>query len=80
MRIEGLDVRVYRMPTDGPEEDGTFHWESTTMVLVEAQAEDGQRGLGYSYASAAAGTLIQERLGPAIASCARSFWSKSPLT
>lgn len=62
MRIEGIDVRVYRIPTDGPEEDGTFHWDSTTMVLVEAEAEDGQRGLGYSYASAAAATLIHEGL------------------
>jgi L-alanine-DL-glutamate epimerase-like enolase superfamily enzyme len=69
MQIERLDASVYRIPTDGPEEDGTFHWESTTMILVEAAAEDGQRGTGYSYASAAAVTLIAETLGPAVVGC-----------
>ena len=32
------------------------------MVIVEAAAEDGTRGLGYSYAAAAAGELIREML------------------
>ena len=67
MRIEALKVNVYCIPTDGPEEDGTIRWDSTTMVLVEAQAEDGQHGLGYSYASAAAGTLIHEILASVVA-------------
>lgn len=53
MKLKRLDTAMYHIPTDSPEEDGTFHWESTTMVLVEAVAEDGQHGLGYSYASAA---------------------------
>ena len=66
MKIKRIDVQVYRIPTDGPEEDGTLHWEATTMVLVEAVAADGQRGLGYSYASAAAATLIQETLEQAV--------------
>jgi L-alanine-DL-glutamate epimerase-like enolase superfamily enzyme len=70
MRIERIEVSVYRIPTDAPEDDGTFHWESTTMVLVEAVAEDGQRGLGYSYASAAAGTLIEETLARSVLGCA----------
>ena len=69
MKIEKLEVGVFRIPTDGPEEDGTFHWEATTMVLVEAIAENGQRGLGYSYASAAAGTLIEETLAQVVEGC-----------
>jgi hypothetical protein len=34
--IEWLDVSAYRIPTDAPEADGTYQWDSTTMVLVEA--------------------------------------------
>ena len=69
MRVEKLKVSVYAIPTESPEADGTFRWDSTTMVLVEAIAEDGQRGLGYSYASAAAGTLIEERLASVVVGC-----------
>ena len=36
MRIDRLETRVYRLPTDLPEADGTIHWDSTTLVLVEA--------------------------------------------
>ena len=67
MKIKRLDVSVYRIPTDRPEADGTISWDSTTMVLVEATADSGEHGLGYSYASAAAGELIGESLAPAIA-------------
>jgi hypothetical protein len=28
--IDGLDVSVYTVPTDGPEGDGTLGWDSTT--------------------------------------------------
>jgi L-alanine-DL-glutamate epimerase-like enolase superfamily enzyme len=60
--IERVSVRVFRIPTDEPEADGTISWDSTTLVLVEATA-GGTVGLGYSYASSAAATLIAERLG-----------------
>lgn len=62
MRIKALEVSIYRIPTDGPEEDGTYRWDSTTLILVEAVAEDGLRGLGFSYGASAAGTLIREKL------------------
>jgi L-alanine-DL-glutamate epimerase-like enolase superfamily enzyme len=55
--IERLSVRAFRIPTDEPEADGTISWESTTMILVEA-AGGGAKGIGYSYASNAAATLI----------------------
>lgn len=55
-------VSVYTVPTDSPEADGTFSWDSTTMVLVNLEA-GGKRALGYTYADAStaklAGTLIE---------------------
>lgn len=64
--VERLDVAVYRIPTATPEADGTIAWDSTTMVLVEATADSGQRGLGYTYASAAAAPLIRDLLAPIV--------------
>jgi L-alanine-DL-glutamate epimerase-like enolase superfamily enzyme len=63
--IEGIDVSVYTRPTDRPEADGTYSWDSTTMVLVEATAS-GKRGLGYTYADASAGRLIQGMLAEVV--------------
>jgi L-alanine-DL-glutamate epimerase-like enolase superfamily enzyme len=66
MRIERLETAIYRVPTDRPEADGTIAWDATTLVLVEAVAESGQRGLGYSYASAAAASVVHELLEQAV--------------
>jgi L-alanine-DL-glutamate epimerase-like enolase superfamily enzyme len=66
MKIERLEISSYRIPTDRPEADGTFHWDSTTLVLVETIADSGLRGLGFSYTAAAAGELIRERLAEAV--------------
>lgn len=66
MKLQRVDVNVYRVPTDRPEADGTISWDSTTVVLVEAVADSGQRGLGFSYASAAAGELIREMLAQVV--------------
>ncbi len=41
--IDGIDVSVYTIPTDFPESDGTFEWESTTIVIVEAMAGGSAR-------------------------------------
>jgi L-alanine-DL-glutamate epimerase-like enolase superfamily enzyme len=54
-------VAVYKVPTDAPEADGTFSWLSTTMVLVSLEAGDNQ-GMGYTYADAATGKLVQTLL------------------
>ncbi|HEX6680382.1 MAG TPA: enolase C-terminal domain-like protein [Gaiellaceae bacterium] len=59
--VESVSVSVYTVPTDEPESDGTAEWESTTCVVVEVHAGH-ETGLGYTYAPAAAGTLIQEKL------------------
>src|SRR5437588_4917222 len=66
MKIERLEVSTYRIPTDRPEADGTISWDSTTMVLVEAVADSGLRGLGFTYASRAAATLIDEMLAEVV--------------
>ena len=60
-----LAVSAYTVPTDRPESDGTFAWEATTLVVVEAEAQ-GRTGLGWTYAPAAAGRLIADLLAPAI--------------
>jgi L-alanine-DL-glutamate epimerase-like enolase superfamily enzyme len=59
--VEGVSVSAYTVPTDQPESDGTAEWDSTTCVVVEVRA-GGQTGLGYTYAPAATGKLIDEKL------------------
>src|SRR5919198_178267 len=55
-RIDRLSVSAYTIPTDRPESDGTLAWDSTTIVVVGAEA-GGVRGLGYSYADVTAARL-----------------------
>ena len=55
------NVEAYTIPTDAPEADGTFSWSSTTMVLVRLDA-GGEHGIGYTYADAATGKLVQSLL------------------
>ena len=59
--IAALDAAVYVIPTDAPEADGTLTWDKTMMVLVTAQA-GGELGIGWSYAAAAAATVVNELL------------------
>src|SRR5690349_5696557 len=59
--IERLDVSAYTVPTDFPESDGTYTWDKTTIVLVEASA-GGKRSIGYTYADTATAKLIDEML------------------
>jgi L-alanine-DL-glutamate epimerase-like enolase superfamily enzyme len=63
--VKALHTAVYVIPTDAPEADGTLAWDKTTMVLVTASA-GGERGLGWSYASAAAQTVINEVLADVV--------------
>ena len=63
--ITSLDAAVYVIPTDAPEADGTLTWDKTTMVLVTARAGSVQ-GTGWSYASAAAGTVVSELLADTV--------------
>ncbi len=59
--IDDVAVRVFRIPTDAPEADGTLTWNDTTMVLVELAA-GGHCGLGYAYSAAAAGEIVKDKL------------------
>jgi L-alanine-DL-glutamate epimerase-like enolase superfamily enzyme len=60
--VDSVSVSAYTIPTDAPESDGTAEWDSTTCVVVELRA-GGESGLGYTYAPAAAGKLVEEKLG-----------------
>lgn len=59
--IVRMKVSAFKIPTDAPESDGTFAWDSTTLVLVETEA-GGKKGIGYSYADTATATLIKDTL------------------
>ena len=63
--ITRVRAHAFHFPTDAPEADGTIAWDATTMVLAEVEA-GGERGLGYSYADAAAAAVVNEVLGPRI--------------
>ncbi|MFL5815153.1 MAG: enolase C-terminal domain-like protein [Bdellovibrionia bacterium] len=59
--IRDVKVRSVTIPTDRPESDGTIQWDHTTVVIAEIQAGNCT-GLGLTYASKAAATLIEETL------------------
>lgn len=60
-----LDTAAYTVPTDAPEADGTFAWDSTTLVLVRIHA-GGKTGMGWTYAPEACAGLVAGTLGPAV--------------
>ncbi len=60
-QVTRSQVQVFTVPTDAPEADGTYAWDSTTMVLVSVEA-GGTAGIGYTYADAATGKLAQTLL------------------
>ena len=57
-QITKIEVHAHTVPTDLPEADGTFAWNSITLVLAEISA-GGQTGLGYTYGSAAIGKVVE---------------------
>lgn len=59
--VASLSCRVYQVPTDHPEADGTLEWTSTIVVTVEVNAE-GEVGLGWTYGSSASKAVIEEDL------------------
>lgn len=61
--IAAVRARAYTIPTDGPEADGTFEWNATTIVVVEIDA-GGCTGLGYTYSDACVAALISRTLAP----------------
>jgi L-alanine-DL-glutamate epimerase-like enolase superfamily enzyme len=63
--VESVSAAAYTIPTDRPESDGTFAWDSTTIVVVEVTAAD-ETGIGWTYGPAAVAALVTELLAPAI--------------
>ena len=57
--IHEVEAAAYRIPTDGPEADGTFAWDSTTLVVVHLKSGN-EAGVGYTYASASVAPLVRE--------------------
>lgn len=59
--IEEISAAAYKIPTATPESDGTYEWNSTTLVTVEVRS--GQTlGFGYTYADTSTATLIRDHL------------------
>jgi L-alanine-DL-glutamate epimerase-like enolase superfamily enzyme len=56
--ISSVEAVPYRIPTDGPEGDGTFDWNSTTLVVVHIRAGN-QAGLGFTYGDACIAPLVR---------------------
>lgn len=63
--INSVTAAACTVPTDAPEGDGTLTWSSTTLVLVEVRAGDAV-GLGWTYAPAAAVSIVEELLAPSL--------------
>jgi L-alanine-DL-glutamate epimerase-like enolase superfamily enzyme len=63
--IAHVRARAYTIPTASPEADGTIEWDSTTIVICNVSAAGGT-GIGYTYASSAARTVIEEKLADEI--------------
>ena len=64
--ISGVRARAYTIPTDKQEADGTFAWDSTTLVVVHVEA-GGKTGVGYSYTHGSIVDLISSKLKQTIA-------------
>jgi L-alanine-DL-glutamate epimerase-like enolase superfamily enzyme len=63
--VEQVEASAYTVPTDAPEADGTFAWDSTTLVLAEVHA-GGLVGTGWTYGPVACAALIGDRLAAVV--------------
>jgi L-alanine-DL-glutamate epimerase-like enolase superfamily enzyme len=63
--VREITTAVYVIPTDAPEADGTLAWDKTTMVLASARAGTA-RGIGWTYAAAAAQSVIADVLAAVV--------------
>jgi L-alanine-DL-glutamate epimerase-like enolase superfamily enzyme len=63
--VTTLAASAYTIPTDRPEADGTLEWTSTTLVLVQASAED-HTGIGWTYGPAAIADTVTALLAPEV--------------
>jgi L-alanine-DL-glutamate epimerase-like enolase superfamily enzyme len=63
--VTGVDSRVYTVPTDQPEGDGTLGWSSTTVVVARVTAAD-VTGTGWTYGSMGCQPVIDGEMATAI--------------
>src|SRR6185437_2077941 len=63
--VTGVEARAYTIPTDAPEADGTFSWDSTTLVVVHVRG-GGARGMGFTYTDGCITSLIDKQLAKAV--------------
>jgi L-alanine-DL-glutamate epimerase-like enolase superfamily enzyme len=63
--VREITTAVYVIPTDAPEADGTLAWDKTTMVLACVRA-GAVKGIGWTYAAAAAQSVISDLLAGAV--------------
>jgi L-alanine-DL-glutamate epimerase-like enolase superfamily enzyme len=68
VRIDELSVSAFEIPTDAPESDGTYQWQSTTLVVVTLTAA-GENGIGFTYADTATAKLIYHQMRPILIGC-----------
>ncbi len=57
--IHSGSVAAFTIPTDAPEGDGTFTWNSTTLIVVRLGCDDLE-GIGYTYSHKAAAPLARD--------------------
>ncbi len=60
--VDSIDVRVYTVPTEAPEADGTLEWEATSLVVVQPLLHNGVRGCAYAVADTSTGLLARDVL------------------
>ncbi len=63
--IDRVEVDAFTVPTDAPESDGTFEWDSTTIIVVHVHGA-GSVGLGYTYGDASVADLIRRQLADTV--------------
>jgi len=63
--VTGVRADAFSIPTDSPEADGTFAWDTTTLVVVEVDA-GGMTGIGYTYTDASVVGLIRGALAKVV--------------
>jgi L-alanine-DL-glutamate epimerase-like enolase superfamily enzyme len=64
--LHEVRAAAFTIPCDASESDGTFEWDATTIVVVEAVAAEVE-GIGWTYAPAGVAKLVEQLLVPAIA-------------
>lgn len=64
--VEEVRTKVFEVPTDQPEADGTLQWRFTTVVVAEVRA-GGEIGTGWTYSGPGAQAVIDEKLAAEVA-------------